>query len=166
MKKMVSLLMAVLMVSLFSVSALAAVPPTYEPNVGGSGTGYMEVVQSTVLKESSAFIMWHPDVSAPEKNVSTWYFSYSTSSCSVSIGGSVVSITFNPRATSAGRGYDCSSNQWSRPAIYGDIYEQTYLAGIYNYNTKRWVSVNTRTRTVVQDTYIVIEESAVKSNLY
>lgn len=166
MKKLVSLIMAVLMISLFSVSAFAAIPPTAEPNVGGSGIAHRELVKSTILQESSTFITWHPSVSAPERNVSAWHFSYSTSSCSVSIGGSLVSITFNPRTSSGGMSYNCTMNQWSRPAIYGDIYEQTYLTGMYNYNTNTWVSVSTKTRTLVMDTYIVIEESYAKADLY
>lgn len=158
--------MAALMVSLLSLNAFAALPSTCEPNVGGSGIAHREVIKSTILQESSTFITWHPDVSAPEKNVSTWFFSYSTSSCSVSIGGQLVSVSFNPKASSNGRAYNCTMNQWSRPAIYGDIYEQTYLTGLYNYNTNTWVNVSTKTRLVVMDTYIVIEESYSKANLY
>lgn len=35
----------------------------------------------------------------------------------------------------------------------GDVYTQTYQSGMNDFNTKRWVSVNTNTRTVIRDTY-------------
>lgn len=140
--------------------------------IGGSGVGYKEEIVSEECIQEGMFLAYHPDWE-PQKNVAGWFYGTSTGTLSVSIafpGIGKTSISVSYAQASNVSGYYLSNPYqsdkiWARPGIYGDIYEITYNAGMYNFNTKRWVSVSQKTRVEARDTYLDVEHSTVKSDI-
>lgn len=169
MKKIISLVLVIIMLFCSSISAFSAEKTTSETKVGGSGIGHQEEIISTVLQEHWAFIGWHPEVDAPEYGLSGWSFSYTKASFTFSLGASYnfasVSLSVNRGVDEVGKHYECLMRKWSRPAVYADIYLQTYKSGLYNFNTNTWVNYTINTRTIANNSIIRIEESYNRSDL-
>lgn len=82
----------------------------------------------------NAFLAWHPDFSRAEWDVLSYSFSASNkSSLSISFGYGLVSIGVDAFG-SQGSYYTKAGipGAWSRPAIYGDQWVQTYRADYYS----------------------------------
>lgn len=158
-RQILSVLLAVSMLlptlTIAAGAADAEVSPIYR--IRGSGVGYYEEVTSTTLTSPNAFISWHPDFSDYKKNVSSYFFFNTSVSMSVSIAvNTMVSFTYNPAGNGSGYAVQADSTRASRPAIYADIYTVNYNAGMYNFNSKTWVSKSHKTRPQVKDTYVKI----------
>lgn len=169
MKKALSFALALVTVLIFPLNVFAFTGDAVTPKVGGSGIGYQEEIISTVLQEHWAFASWHPEVDEPDYGLSAWTFTTSKSSFTISLGASFkfasVSVSANSGVHQVGKTYDCIYREWSRPAIYADIYLQTYKSGMYNFNTKKWVNCNTKTRYIAKNSIIKIVESSNMNDL-
>lgn len=142
MKRFITLLLVLIIMSNFTIIAYAATLEPAEPNVGGSGIAYYEEEIKRELKGRDIFIAFHPDYPNYSK-VSVYSFPAGEQNLSVSIGGSIYFLSFSLAVTSAPSYYSifADGTLYSRPALYGNRYEVTYRYGQYNYNTKTWVSI-------------------------
>ena len=169
MKRFIALMLALISIFTFSVSAFAIEGGTLEPKIGGSGIGYKEEVVSEVLQEHWADMGWHPEVDAPDYGLSGWSFSNSKKNFTISLGVNwnfaSVSVSINCSPTQVGKDYECIYREWSRPKVYADIYLQTYKAGMYNFNTNTWASYTIKTRYVTDNSIIRIIESSNRDDL-
>lgn len=139
--------------------------------IGGSGTGFIEREVSRKLIGSHVFFSWHPDFDDPLYDVYSYYFQAEKTTIDVSLGASYkfisVGVTISLGDTGVS-GYSKKvplSKVWSRPAIYGDLYEVTYCYGLYDFNLNRWITKQDRVRYVTANTDIVIEYNSQKSAL-
>lgn len=137
--------------------------------IGGSNIGYREIEISRTLYESNAFLAWHPDFPEPKRNASYYYFGTSSASMTVSFGGSIMTITFDPASSHSGYVVEGApgENMYSRPALHGDVYEVTYEVGMYDFNLNRWTGTGSSmvTRYVATDVDIVIHKSTDEDSL-
>lgn len=128
----------------------SSVTETEDSRVGGTGIGYREVSLGETKVASDLFLSWHPAYSSYQKNVSAYLFAEtsSTLSVSLSIGGKYVSVSvgYSPKGTTTGTIVAADPSKASRPAIYGDVYRESYWAGNYNFNTNVWVTKTTKER--------------------
>lgn len=133
---------------------------TEDSRIGGSGVGYYEEVYDKVLIQSDTWLMWHPDFSKYQK-VDGYFFGNTSESASVgiSLGGEIINVSFSytPVGSVSGIILEADISRYSRPAIYGDVYEEYYWSGYYNFNTKQWVTKNSNMRYKSYETDIVVE---------
>lgn len=145
--------------------------------IGGSGTGFIEREISRTLVKSKGFLFYHPDFQ-PDFNVSAYYFQQNTKKVNVSLQGAVsatvagainfsasVSIPLGSGGVS-GKIYNVpESGKWSRPAVYGDVYQIVSHYGLYDFNRNRWINKTTKIRFVTKNEYIFIECNSNRSAL-
>ena len=176
MKKMVTLLLALSMLSVAPVTGLAASPDFeltsntssdhngIEPRVSGSGIAYREIKESETLVKKRTFIAWHPAFNRYEYNVSGYAFTNTNANASLNVSVNIsstiysVGISYQKAGQVGSKLYKADPNKMSRPAIYGDTYLETYKAGYYDFNRKQWSQTpKTIQRGKVKNTCIVIE---------
>ena len=166
MKRFIALMLALISVFTFSISAFAIGEGTIEPKVGGSGLGYRE--QTLNISHEYGFVGWHPDFPEPLKR-DFYFFTNESTSTTLTLGaeysGFSVTVNITRAGNMSGSGLFADSSKWSRPAVYGEIYTEIYYAGMYNYNTNTWVNKSTATRYWVEDPEIIIEHNANKNLL-
>lgn len=176
MKRFIALMLALISVFTFSISAFAIEGGTLEPKVGGSGIAYAElpIEGSERLIEESKFIRWHPGKATPERDVPIWHFSGDTSTLNVTVSASAlwdsfsVVVTFSNLTNSSGCAFEKLGyiGGWSRPYIAGDIYEITYQKGYYNFNTHTWATkTGTRVGYTAKDFTVEIKTAETKAEL-
>ncbi len=136
--------------------------------VGLFGISYEKVVTVSETIESDAFITYYPDFSEPLHR-SFYYFKGEDILISAGRkelkGKFLLDISSGGKAQDGAFVYECRTEKWSRPAVYGDIVSKTLKYGIYDYNRYRWVIAFTKTENVVEGAYIKILESSIKDDL-
>ncbi len=109
---------------------------TEKPLLKSGSVGWEEwTLSSTKVLNSNYRYGWHPDFTNSYYNVDGYYFSStkkSTLTVSISGGYRAFSVSVGSSAPSSGYIISATSTKKSRPAVYGELLEQTYGVKVFN----------------------------------